>query len=207
MPLNAIPIFSETAPRRPPGRTLNMKLSKRDVVLAGLGAKRSHGSLGVRPKPVRSSAENDSAVRSQIAVKVASLWSNVEYPCHKPAERTRRCCAPMYVQHVVAITPEGEYHDQSQRSRITRVSGPVRPAWAIPEPRLRRHIVHHLPFHVSLRHRLRRRLRGAKSRRHRSRDSAATSDACGSRQSRTARHFRDPAQRHGAPRLQAYPDE
>src|SRR6202023_1652287 len=39
MPLNAIPIFSETAPRRPPGRTLNMKLSKRDVVLAGLGAK------------------------------------------------------------------------------------------------------------------------------------------------------------------------
>jgi len=111
MPLNAIPIFSETAPRRPPGRTLNMKLSKRDVVLAGLGAKRSHGSLGVRPKPVRSSAENGSAVRSQIAVKVASLWSNVEYPCHKPAERTRRCCAPMYVQHVVAITPEGEYHD------------------------------------------------------------------------------------------------
>src|ERR1700716_4019307 len=36
--LNAIPIFSEAAPRRPPGRTLNMKLSKRDVVLAGLGA-------------------------------------------------------------------------------------------------------------------------------------------------------------------------
>src|ERR1700730_1556394 len=66
--------------------------------LGGLGAKRSHGSLGVRPKPVRSSAENGSAVRSQIAVKVASLWSNVEYPCHKPAERTRRCCAPMYVQ-------------------------------------------------------------------------------------------------------------
>src|SRR5260221_3587304 len=98
MPLNAIPIFSETAPRRPPGRTLNMKLSKRDVVLAGLGAKRSHGSLGVRPKPVRSGAENDSAVRSQIAVKVARLWSNVEYPCHKPAERTRRCCAPLYGQ-------------------------------------------------------------------------------------------------------------
>src|SRR3981189_456931 len=38
MPLNAIPIFSETAPRRPPGRTLNMKLRKRDVVLAGIGA-------------------------------------------------------------------------------------------------------------------------------------------------------------------------
>src|ERR1700732_924877 len=113
----------------------------------------------------------------------------------------------MYVQHVVAITPEGEYHDQSQRSRITRVSGPVRPAWAIPEPRLRRHLVHHLPFHVSLRHRLRRRFRGAKNRRHRSRDNAATADACGSRQSRTARHFRDPAQRHDAPRLQAYPDE
>src|SRR5258708_12318049 len=35
--LNAIPIYSEAAPRRPPGRTLNMKLSKRDVVLAGLG--------------------------------------------------------------------------------------------------------------------------------------------------------------------------
>jgi hypothetical protein len=61
-------------------------------------AVRSHGSLGVRPKSVRSSAENGSAVRSQIAVTVASLWSNVEYPCHKPAERTRRCCAPMYVQ-------------------------------------------------------------------------------------------------------------
>src|SRR5260370_16740958 len=88
MPLNAIPIFSETAPRRPPGRTLNMKLSKRDVVLAGLGAKRRHGSLGVRPKPVRSSAENGSAVRSQIAVKVASLWSNIQYPCPKPPDPT-----------------------------------------------------------------------------------------------------------------------
>src|ERR1700730_12082710 len=106
MPLNAIPIFSETAPRRPPGRTLNM--SKRDVVLDRHIAKRSHGSLGVCPKPVRSSAENGSAVRSQIAVKVASLWSKVEYPCRKPAERTRRCCAP---NHVVTITPEGEYHD------------------------------------------------------------------------------------------------
>src|ERR1700738_2919565 len=113
----------------------------------------------------------------------------------------------MYVQHVVAITPKVEHQSESQRSRITRVSGPVRPAWAIPEPRLRRHLVHHLPFHVSLRHRLRRRFRGAKNRRHRSRDNAATADACGSRQSRTARHFRDPAQRHGAPRLQAYPDE
>src|SRR6202166_5366670 len=98
MPLNAIPIFLETAPRRPPGRALNMKVSKRDVVLAGLGAKRSHGSLGVCPKTVRSSAENGSAVRSQIAVKVASLWSKVEYPCHQPAERTRRCCAPNHVQ-------------------------------------------------------------------------------------------------------------
>src|SRR5260370_33398311 len=94
MPLNAIPIFSETAPRRPPGRTLNMKLSKRDVVLAGLGAKRRHGSLGGRPKPVRSSAGNGSAGRSQIAVQGASPWSKVDDPRHKPARRARRLLAP-----------------------------------------------------------------------------------------------------------------
>src|SRR5258708_39782999 len=91
MPLNAIPIFSETAPRRPPGRILNMKLSKRDVVLAGLGAKRRHGSLGVRPKTVRSRAENGSAGGTQIAVKGARIVRNIVVNSYKTAERAHTC--------------------------------------------------------------------------------------------------------------------